>query len=508
MRGIYSSRINLVLGAFILVVVILFTLGTYYNHDIIGGMFALELSDTMYLPTLYKDLVIDGGNYSDWYLTPAPYFFPDIFLYFIASLFTGYFYHSNIVFILFQLLLLFLFLYILYKSVYRQGLACLIAAVVTAIFYMVPTSISTLLIKGGWHYGVTLSGVMVLSAIVSVLCTNRLSKVNGVFIFIVSALIVASDKLFVVQFSGPMVFALVTLKIFYKLEMKIFLKLLIIIFSSILTGYLIAKLLIVNQTAYPISYSLSHVFENYPILASKFIKYFQSNYVFVSFNLLIVIYLFFNSILTFFGKSSHQSLMMNFCSVFYAAMTFLIIAILLLSDLEMANRYLIPIFMLPVMILPLIIGENLNKRGFPLNKVYFYLGVLSLIISIGWSLNKLSGFKYKDDYYPNYIQCIDHFLDDKNVKYGIGNYWVSKRFSMLNKTGYKVVNVSPNLKPIHRISTAGWDQEVYDFVIYNKRWNNNPKLSKILSRNDNPRFSKTSCGFIEIYYFADGVKLK
>ena len=39
-------------------------------------------SDLLYLPTLFKDLTEWGGHLFEWRLTPAPYFFPDMLLYF------------------------------------------------------------------------------------------------------------------------------------------------------------------------------------------------------------------------------------------------------------------------------------------------------------------------------------------------------------------------------------------------------------------------------------------
>src|SRR5512135_2773264 len=39
-------------------------------------------SDLYYLPALYADLVSWGGRLSEWKLPPAPYFFPDMALYF------------------------------------------------------------------------------------------------------------------------------------------------------------------------------------------------------------------------------------------------------------------------------------------------------------------------------------------------------------------------------------------------------------------------------------------
>ncbi len=41
-------------------------------------------SDTFYLPMLFDDLLREGGRLSSWHLTPAPGFFPDMVLFFLA----------------------------------------------------------------------------------------------------------------------------------------------------------------------------------------------------------------------------------------------------------------------------------------------------------------------------------------------------------------------------------------------------------------------------------------
>jgi hypothetical protein len=46
-------------------------------------------SDNLYLPTLFEDLIRWSGRFSDWRLTPAPYFLPDMPLYFLARLIAG-----------------------------------------------------------------------------------------------------------------------------------------------------------------------------------------------------------------------------------------------------------------------------------------------------------------------------------------------------------------------------------------------------------------------------------
>ncbi|MBK8225793.1 MAG: hypothetical protein IPK70_01295 [Flavobacteriales bacterium] len=39
------------------------------------------MTDALYMPSVYKDCIVDGNSLGDWYLNPAPNFFPDMVLY-------------------------------------------------------------------------------------------------------------------------------------------------------------------------------------------------------------------------------------------------------------------------------------------------------------------------------------------------------------------------------------------------------------------------------------------
>ena len=43
-------------------------------------------SDALYLPTLFSDIFANNGQIKDWFLTPAPYFFPDFPMFFSVLL--------------------------------------------------------------------------------------------------------------------------------------------------------------------------------------------------------------------------------------------------------------------------------------------------------------------------------------------------------------------------------------------------------------------------------------
>jgi hypothetical protein len=63
-------------------------------------------SDNLYLPALYRDLFEEGGRWSGWRLTPAPYFFPDMGLYFALDALTGPFTQAIVSYAVVQFVLL------------------------------------------------------------------------------------------------------------------------------------------------------------------------------------------------------------------------------------------------------------------------------------------------------------------------------------------------------------------------------------------------------------------
>jgi hypothetical protein len=48
----------------------------------------IQNADLLYLPMLFQDLVLDGGQLSNWVLTPSPYLFPDFLLYCLIAVFS------------------------------------------------------------------------------------------------------------------------------------------------------------------------------------------------------------------------------------------------------------------------------------------------------------------------------------------------------------------------------------------------------------------------------------
>ena len=98
--------------------------------------YLIENSDLLYLPALFADVLSGGGRIADWYLTPAPYFFPDYPIYFGAYA-AGWDTYSRIVlFSVAQTMLVFAAVWLLAKQVEAPAAFILAVTVTIALVWL------------------------------------------------------------------------------------------------------------------------------------------------------------------------------------------------------------------------------------------------------------------------------------------------------------------------------------------------------------------------------------
>ena len=73
-------------------------------------------SDALYLPTLFSDIFANNGQIKDWFLTPAPYFFPDYPIFFLVYLVGATPYSQIIAFALIQAALTFFAIWLVARA--------------------------------------------------------------------------------------------------------------------------------------------------------------------------------------------------------------------------------------------------------------------------------------------------------------------------------------------------------------------------------------------------------
>src|SRR5688500_14544520 len=75
-------------------------------------------SDTLYLPSIYKDLFIDKNDFAGWHLNPAPNFFPDMVFYFLLMFISGDFIVSSFIFSIVQYLVIALLFIKIFRTIF------------------------------------------------------------------------------------------------------------------------------------------------------------------------------------------------------------------------------------------------------------------------------------------------------------------------------------------------------------------------------------------------------
>jgi len=211
---IINSALNLILFSLFLYLFLNsiddYKIGSFFNGD------------TVYLPSLYKDIFIDRFSISGWHFSAAPSFFPDMLLYFILMFITGDLTISTFIYAIIQPVLLLLSFLILLKLIFRGfdldslGAACIIFSV---IFFLSINSISMFnififLFIPNYHFSVFIMSMFSLILLIRYLQSRNFKYLS--ILFILTLITSSSDLLFLEMFVLP---AILTLIILYLLKL-------------------------------------------------------------------------------------------------------------------------------------------------------------------------------------------------------------------------------------------------------------------------------------------------
>jgi hypothetical protein len=187
-----------------LVNVIVFYLG---GHSFRG--YLVENSDILYLPTLFSDLISKGGRISDWFLTPAPYFFPDYPTYLIAYILGSGTYSRIAIFSVAQTILTFCAIWLLAKRV-SQSEALIHAVTITIGLIWLALSAGepfVILLASASHYGSFISAIIFAALWIQYKTPREQPGKGGLLsvMCILAFLSTLSDNFFIVQVTVPFV---------------------------------------------------------------------------------------------------------------------------------------------------------------------------------------------------------------------------------------------------------------------------------------------------------------
>jgi hypothetical protein len=195
--------------AFVLLLASLVNIAVFYLAGHSFREYLLENSDLLYLPTLFSDLISKGGSLSDWFLTPAPYFFPDYPIYLMAYILGSGTYGGIAVFAIAQTVMTFCAIGLLARQVSRSEALILAVTITIGLIWLALNAGEpfVILFASASHYGSFIAGLLLAALWIQYKTpTEQLPK--GALlpaICTLAFLSALSDNLFLVQVLLPFV---------------------------------------------------------------------------------------------------------------------------------------------------------------------------------------------------------------------------------------------------------------------------------------------------------------
>lgn len=439
-------------------------------------------ADSLYLPSVYRDLFVDKNSFEGWHLNPAPNFFPDMFFYCILMFLCG----NNFIIasFLFSIIQYFVFLFILralFKIIVPDQ-----SAKFHAVIFFIPTLclLSAFYLHGNYIFAYFLlsnsyhTGSFIM-ALVSFILTLSFFKEGyisrAVILFIIAFVAVFSDKLYIASFVAPAIF---TSLFFIKKYTRVSLTVISIsIVAPAISLWLFNKLSRSNylwfddvQVAEIKMENIAKSYHRMVELLKEFIFYFGYH--------TLTIYLFLTSIFLLLflliKRWKNSAPVLKYSLIFIICQSALVVIAPIVSGKftgEDTFRYnLYPVYLgglnLAIFLAITVPRKNFVKTGF---KYAMFLSIISAFIG-GIYKFESKGLIYFFSFYPETARKLDAIAEKDGLLRGVGNYWYAKYVTMFSKRGVKVHAVFDDLVAYTHVANENWffDQNhKFNFVLLN-----------------------------------------
>lgn len=460
-------------------------------------------SDALYLPALFLNLFHNGGQIRDWYLTPAPYFFPDYILYAVAYVCGKDLYSQIVGFALLQASFVLLIIWLLVREITSINKFQVTTIIFITLVFLATGSNGSFayLLNSGYHYGVFLVGLFMVTLWLRY--DRLMDKWRKVWILLlisgVAFLSALSDNLTIVQIIAPMVVAC-TMFLVINREVRFFYKktfVILTLFSGVI-GSISYNFIVAHKTRYNVKLGFDKFWVNFSDFIMVVMEVVGSNYLFA---LILIVYFilvaraFQRSIMPVGDKS--EIVKLTIFSFFSFCIT--VGAMLIVTNLPVTSRYLIAAFSWPVIIFYLFINDFLKEKFCNFSLVAS--GVL-LVVLVGNVYGEFNRRVLRFDYYPEEISCLDKALKFEKVNNGIAQYWDAKRIQMLSNENLNIAQYLSDLSEMPWITSEKFFRERYDFAIISRVAEPQYKISTdyLVRINGAPR-KIYNCGNKDLYIY-------
>jgi hypothetical protein len=429
-------------------------------------------ADALYLPTMFDDLLRGGGRLGDWYLTPAPYYFPDFPLYLLAWLLGPTGYLQIVIFAALQCGLLFYASYAIAREFDRKAALPCAAFSVVALLGLALTNQEpfVLLLSSAFHFGTFVSGILF------VLAWLRFER-TGVRAWLWAAFALAfittlSDSLFMLQAALPLACAGAArafLEPDYLAGRRRRRALPWALFGAAILGQQGYKVLVMNRTRYSPHMDLHHIGANLHDLAAIAQRLWHALplfalcwLAFLCLALACALRLALRPGLAYappFGLPRPLAWLM----VFWLVSTAGSLAVsLLVYNVPIMTRYFIAAICWPVLLAPLAAAHLLRGRaaGAVLAATLAGCALIGVATARQWQ-----GHPLQMDYYPADVACVDKALATMDLHHGIAQYWDAKPTQYFSHNGMTLAHYDDQLSESRWVTSKRYFRPVYDFAV-------------------------------------------
>ena len=444
----------------------------YLKQGIAPGLFFN--SDALYLPALYYDLFERGGHLRQWFLTPAPYFFPDWPLYFGLRALTGDVYRALAGVMALQALLLWGLAALIMRRF--TGGANALAAAALALAAVCWGGLNgafpyTYIMLASYHFGTFLALLLSLAWLLPLLQRPQPAQSRAALaaLALLAAATTLSDRLYLVQCALPALAALLLL----RRRLPDWRRLCLALALGCVAGVLLSrwKLVLPNPAGMPWKLAPRHLGANLHELAAIFEAVCRDSpalalFVAVYYALLLAL-----APGTLRGRGWRWSdPTAAWLALFNLAGTGGLLTVMALSSVTPTVRYLIPAFVLPLLLAPALghawFAQRRAAAAVPARSRghwWWALAALALCVPL-LRMAALPG-PVQREYYPPDIACADRVFEQYDLRYGLAGYWDASSVAMTSRRKPVVAPMTIDLRPLQWITTGDNFRQRYDFAL-------------------------------------------
>ena len=446
------------------------------------GQFQLESffsSDTLYLPSIYKDVFTDGHSLEGWHLNPSPNFFPDMVLYFLLMGVSANFITASFIFALIQyVFILYLFTKLFNelfpnrsKHWYTPIYVLFSVFLLEYLFFTKDFSYSFFLISNSYHTG---SFVMSLVCFLfSVRYYKYFTLKYLLLLFVLGVLCIVSDRLFIILYTVPVIVSSFFLIRHIKLKHIVLLWLTSIL--SLVAGLAWFKVIGSGNYIYfdepHKMIAFNDIKSSYDIFSGQILAY-AGEAGFKSFSIYLFMFSFIGMAFLFFYTRRTNNLLLYFYSVFSIVYSIVVLAAPIIngnySGVDTLRYNIYPFYLGPLN--SIILAAFMVKNNSFLKNMKYVAGLAGVsLLAVGLYFTNGTGLRAYFNYYPETVQWLDNIAEEKGLLCGAGNYWDAKKTTLFSKKGVKLYAVFDDMALYEHVANQNWFyNHTFNFILLNK----------------------------------------